>query len=87
MEKGEIKKLIREILTNNDHGIKMPGDFDNNDSLFLKGIIDSFGIFPFVNELQMIFNLEIENKDVHPRNLETIENVTTFIYNKKREAE
>lgn len=87
MEQEEIKKIIRDILMRDDYGIKMPGDFAANESLFLQGIIDSFGIFPFVSELQARFNINIKNSEIHPGNLETIENTATFIYNKKRKEE
>lgn len=83
MGREEIKKIIKGILIQNNYGIKMPSDFAADESLFLRGVIDSFGIFPFINELQTQFNVKIENSDIHPGNLETIENVTTFIYNKE----
>jgi len=83
MGREEIKKIIKDILIQKNYGVKMPGDFATDESLFLRGVIDSFGIFPFINELQAQFNVKIENKEIHPGNLETVENVTTFIYNKK----
>lgn len=87
MEPEEIKKIIKDILAHNNYGVKMPADFAADSSLFLQGIIDSFGIFPFVNELQAQFNLKIKNSEIHPGNLETIENISAFIYNKKRKGE
>jgi acyl carrier protein len=86
MEPEEIKKIIKEILMHNNFGVKMPADFAVNASLFLQGVIDSFGIFPLINELQAQFNINIENSEIHPGNLETIENIVTFIYNKKRKG-
>ena len=83
MEPEEIKKIIKDILMHNNYGVKMPGDFAANESLFLQGVIDSFGIFPFINELQARFNINIKDSEIHPGNLETIENIATFIYNKK----
>ncbi len=80
----DIKKIIKDLLRHNNYGVKMPGDFAANESLFLHGVIDSFGIFPFVNELQARFNINIKNSEIHPGNLETIENIAAFIYNKKR---
>ena len=83
MKPEEIKEIIKEILMYNNYGLKMPADFAVNESLFLQGVIDSFGVFPFVNELQAQFNIHIRNKEIHPGNFETIESITTFIYNKK----
>jgi acyl carrier protein len=87
MDLEAIKKTIRSILSSNNYGIRMPADFDSDESLLKKGIIDSFGIYPFVNELQARFNLKIANKEIHPGNLETIEKIALFIYNKKNEEE
>jgi acyl carrier protein len=85
MESEEIKKIIKDTLMQNNYGIKMPVDFAVNESLFLHGVIDSFGIFPFINELQVRFNINIKDSEIRPGNLETIENIATFIYNKKNE--
>lgn len=85
MEFEEIKKIIKDILMQNSYGNKMPADFAFNAPLFLHGIIDSFGIFPFINQLQARFNIDIKDKEIYPRNFETIESVATLIYNKKRE--
>ena len=82
MESEEIKTIVRGILTKNNFGLKMPNDFATNQSLFLQGVIDSFGIFPFVNELQARFNIHIKHREIHPGNFETIENIITFIYKK-----
>lgn len=87
MEQEDIKKIVNGILLHNNYGVKMPGDFAVNESLFLQGVIDSFGIFPFVNELQAQFNINIRNSEIHPGNLETIENIVLFIYNKTKKGE
>jgi len=84
MEPEEIKKIIKDTLMQNNYGIKMPMDFAANESLFFQGVVDSFGIFPFINELQTRFNINIKDSEIHPGNLETIENITMFIYNKRK---
>jgi acyl carrier protein len=84
MRREEIKKEIQELLSEKSFGVKMPRDFSTHDSLFLRGVVDSFGIFPFVHELQSHFQVVISKGEIHPGNLETIENAATFIYNKKR---
>jgi|WetSurMetagenome_2_1015567.scaffolds.fasta_scaffold1599961_1 acyl carrier protein len=83
MEKQEIAELIREVLKAHNYGIKIPDNFDSNESLFARGVIDSFGLVVFINALQAKFNLKVENREVHPGNFETIENITVFISNKK----
>jgi acyl carrier protein len=83
MEAEEIKKIVKDILGHNNYGVKMPGDFAASESLFLQGVIDSFGLFPFINELQARFNINIRDREIHPGNFETIESITEFIYKKK----
>ena len=83
MEREEIEKAVREILTREHHGAKIPMGFPSNESLFLKGIVDSFGVFPFVKALEIRFKVKIKKRDIHPGTLETIENVTDFINKKK----
>lgn len=87
MEQLEITKIIREILKSHNYGIKMTEDFDNKGSLFTHGIIDSFGLLVFVNELQVKFNFKAENREIHPGNFETIEKIAAFIYNKYNKKE
>ena len=84
MEPEEIKKTIKSALMHNNYGAKMPADFPADESLFLQGVIDSFGIFPFITELQAQFNINIKDSEIHPGNLETIEKIASFIYNKKK---
>jgi acyl carrier protein len=87
MQREEIDSTVRDILTENNHGIKMPKDFPAGESLFLRGIVDSFGVFPFVHALEARFHIKIRKSDIHPGNLETIENLTAFISRRQKEGE
>ncbi|MFH1209128.1 MAG: acyl carrier protein [Candidatus Omnitrophota bacterium] len=87
MQQEEIENAVRDILAKNNHGIKMPRDFSAKESLFLRGIVDSFGVFPFVHALEVRFYIKIKKSDIHPGNLETIENLTAFISKKQKEGE
>lgn len=69
----------------NNYGIKMLADFDTNESLLTHGIVDSFGLFAFIADLQHAFNIPIEDREIHPGNFETIENIVRFIYAKKED--
>jgi len=85
MEKKEITQKVIEILKNNNFGLKMTAHVDVNDSLFEKGIIDSFGIFALVAAVKKQFDLGIEDREIHPGNLETIANLSAFIEKKIKE--
>ena len=57
----------------------MPVNFSIRDSLFLNGIIDSFGLFSFIQALQAHFSVAVDNREIHLGNFETIENIVQFI--------
>lgn len=83
MQREEIEKAIRDILEKDHRGMKLPRDFPVGESLFLRGVIDSFGVFPFVRVLEARFHIKIGKRDIHPGNLETIENLISFVFHKK----
>jgi acyl carrier protein len=85
MERAAIVGLIRGILKSHNYGMALPDSFDAEDSLFAKGIIDSFGILAFINELQSKFDLKVDTHEIHPGNFETIEKIATLVYNKRRD--
>jgi len=57
--------------------------FTNDDSFIEKGIIDSTGVLEMVNFIQERFNVIMEDHDLIPENLDSVNNIVSFI-NKKR---
>jgi acyl carrier protein len=55
----------------------MPGD-----SLLEKGIIDSTGVLELVTFLETQYSITIEDDEVVPGNLDSIENLTAFVTRK-----
>lgn len=86
MQDDKIEGMIREILKKKSYGLKMADNFRNDESLFVQGIIDSFGLFEFIQNIQSAFSLKIENREIHPRNFETIEKIRKLIKSRQQEA-
>lgn len=55
----------------------------NNDSFLEKGIIDSTGVLELVAFVEENFGLKIEDEELVPENLDSINNLIRFIEKKK----
>ena len=68
--------IIENFLFGNDDGLK-------DDASFLEeGIIDSTGVLELVNFLEEKFNITIDDEELTPENLDSIENVTEYLERK-----
>jgi len=54
----------------------------NDDSLLEKGIIDSTGVLELVEWLEDDFGLEIDDDELIPENLDSVNNLAAFISSK-----
>jgi acyl carrier protein len=75
--KQKIKEFIIEnFLFGNDEGLK-------DDTSFLEeGIIDSTGILELVNYLEEEFEISVDDEELIPENLDSINNVTVYLKTK-----
>lgn len=78
---SEISNQIREFVVNN---FLMGGadTFTNNDSFLDKGIIDSTGVLEVIGYLEETFNIKVEDSEMLPENLDSVENIERFILSK-----
>lgn len=60
------------------------GDLENEASLLDEGIIDSTGILELVAFLEEQFNVHIEDEEMIPENLDSIDHISEFIKRKIR---
>jgi acyl carrier protein len=51
----------------------------NDESLLQKGVIDSTGVLELVNYLQENFDITVEDDEVVPANLETINGIVAYV--------
>ncbi len=75
--KGKIKTFIIEnFLFGSEDGLK------DETSFLEEGIIDSTGILELVTFLEEEFSITIEDEELVPENLDSINNVTAFLESK-----
>ena len=78
--KEEIRGFIREnFLFENGGG----GSLGDADSLLEKGIIDSTGILELVTFVEETYGIQVEDDELIPENLDSIENLAAFIRRKR----
>ena len=78
---SENKAKIREFIIENflfgsDDGLQ------DETSFLEEGIVDSTGILELVNYLEEEFEITIDDEDLIPENLDSINNVTAFLNTK-----
>jgi len=55
---------------------------DVEESLIESGIMDSTGVLELVEFLEATFNIQIEDEELVPENLETVKNIVEFLKTK-----
>ena len=68
--------IVDNFLFGDDAGFK------NDASLLEEGIIDSTGVLELVDYLESTYNFSIEDDELIPENLDSIENIAAFIASK-----
>jgi len=79
---NEIAKKIRTFIFDNFLFDANEDALANDDSLLEKGIIDSTGVLELVEWLEDDFGLEIDDDDLIPENLDSVNNLAAFISSK-----
>ena len=69
---------IREFVINNylfgeDNGLR------EDDSFLDKGIVDSTGVLELVSFLEETYSISIEDEELVPENLDTLENIARYL--------
>jgi acyl carrier protein len=72
--------VVENFLFGNEDGVK-------DDTSFLdEGIIDSTGILEMVNYLEMEFSIRVDDNELVPENLDSINNVVAYLEKKTADA-
>ena len=74
----EIRKFIVDNFLFGDKRAKL-GD---SDSLLEKGIIDSTGVLELVTHIEQTYKIKVEDEDLVPANLDSINNLVKFLERK-----
>jgi len=57
--------------------------YSNTDSFMERGIIDSTGVLELVNFIQQTFKITVNDEDLIPENLDSVNNLVCYIKRKK----
>ena len=68
--------IVDNFLFGDDAGLK------NDASLLEEGIIDSTGVLELVDYLESAFSISIEDDELIPENLDSIDNIAAFVASK-----
>lgn len=79
---SEIKVALRKFITDNflpSAGIE---GFDDGDSFMEKGIIDSTGVLELLEFIEGKFQIRVEDEEIVPDNLDSLNRLASFINGK-----
>ena len=79
---GTLEK-VREFVTTNFY-VADPTSLENGVSLLDHGIIDSTGVLEVIFFIEETFDIKIEDSEMLPENLDSIEKITNFIASKQK---
>lgn len=77
--KDQVRKYVEEFVTYGD-------PVADDQSLINEGTIDSTGAMELVMFLEETFNIEIDDEEIDPENLDTLNQIESFIEGKTKEA-
>ncbi len=77
-----IEQTISNFVIENFIFEENPNQLDNNQSFLESGIIDSTGMLELVSFIEEKYDIKIEDEELIPDNLDSVNNVSQFI-NKK----
>ena len=78
-----IAQEIRDFIVENFLFGESDNGLQDTDSLLDKGIIDSTGVLELVSFLEQTYEMQVEDEELIPENLDSIANVTEYIERKR----
>lgn len=78
----EIKQKVRDFIAETFLIGDEKDSFDNADSFMATGIVDSTGILEITVYLESEFEMTIEDDEMTPSNLDSVNNLTGFVMRK-----
>jgi len=77
-----IKEQIRNFVTSNFY-VSDPGSLADEASLLDQGVIDSTGVLEVILFIEETFGISVEDSEMLPDNLDSIERISNFVARKK----
>ena len=79
----EMEKEIRNFVVENFLFGAKDTELAEHDSFLEKGIIDSTGVLEIVHFLESRYGIEVDDDDLVPNNLDSVENIVRFVARKQ----
>ncbi len=80
---NNVEDAIKKFILENFLFTSDPGAISNDTSFLEKGIVDSTGVLELVGFLEETFHIDIEDDEVVPDNLDSINSLADFVQRKK----
>ena len=78
----DIKVQLKEFFKEN-FMVEFNGEISDSDSFLENGIIDSTGVLELVLFLEESFEIKVEDDDIIPENLDSMDNIEAYIKSKQ----
>ena len=78
----ELKEQVRAFVTSNFY-VADPAALDDGASLLERGIVDSTGMLEGIHFIEDTFGITVEDSEMLPDNLDSIERIANFVTRKK----
>ena len=82
----EIKEKIKQFVINNFLLGASSAVLNDDDSFLEKGIVDSTGILELVSFVEETFNIKVEDEELIPDNLDSINHLVNFVQKKQNKG-
>ena len=83
---NEIKQQIREFVIENFLMGDAAAMLKDGESFLETGTIDSTGVLEVVTYLESHFSIKVDDKDLVPENLDSVNNLTKYVLRRKHAA-
>jgi acyl carrier protein len=77
----DIKEQVRAFVTSNFY-VADPSALPDEASLLDRGVIDSTGVMEVIFFIEETFGIKVEDSEMLPDNLDSIEKISTFVTKK-----
>ena len=78
------EKILRDFILENYLFTDDQDALANDDSFLDKGIVDSTGIMEVIEFITSEFGIEVEDEEMVPENLDSIDNLVAYIARKQK---
>jgi len=78
-----VEQIVRDYILENYLFTDDQSALSSSDSFLEKGIIDSTGILEVIHFLEDEFGIRVEDEEMIPENLDSVNNIVAFVANKQ----